>query len=150
MPQMHFEVEIACSPQQAFDTLADIAAYPDWLPPSTTFGTIRDVQPTPPQRGTTYTDAVQGPPMRGEITRFERPHALGFRQTTHLGVAFIKAELLVESLYTLTPITQGVQVRRDYQLEARGVLRLLEGRLFRLGVAENQRILATLRAYLES
>lgn len=150
MVELQFEIVIAAERDLVFETLADIAAYPDWLPPSPTFGTIRDVQPTPPQLGTTYTDAVQGPPMRGEIIVFERPYQIGFRQMTHIGLAFIRFAMTVESLYTLTEQANGTHIRRDYQLETQGLLRFLEGRIVRMGATENERILATLKQHLEN
>lgn len=146
---MRFETTINCPIEQVFDLLANITEYATWLPQSATFGTIRDIQPLPVQLGTTYVDAVQGPPMRGEVTVFERPHRLGFNQLSETKVGFLRGSLRSESLYTLTEQAGGTHVVREYHLTMTGVIRLMQPMLLRGGRQESERILQVLKQYLE-
>jgi len=80
--------------------------------------------------------------MRVEFTDYERPRRLA--STTHLSTMEIRGSL------TFEPVPEGTRMRWHWNLEPRGLLKLLGPLLARLGRRQEQEIWSGLKRLLET
>jgi uncharacterized protein YndB with AHSA1/START domain len=143
---MRFTTHIDAPIARTFDRIARLDQYADWLPPSNTFAAMRDVSESPARLGTTYVDQGQSSPMPGQITEYQPPQRIAFRQEQKIGLGTLR----VEVAYTLEATAQGTAVTRDFAFHTGDLLVLMRPLLSNLLRKENERILAALKADLES
>jgi uncharacterized protein YndB with AHSA1/START domain len=150
MPEKQFRIEIQVPPEAVFDLIADLAHYDRWLPGSNLYKSTMSISDDPVRKGTTYTDSGTSSKMKGEVSEFDPPKRLTFTQTSRstLGTLSIRIR------YSLTPVKTGgavsTAVIRDYKLDISGLLKLAQPILVRTINRENERILQTMRDYLEA
>jgi carbon monoxide dehydrogenase subunit G len=146
MPDLHFTAAINAPPQAVFDRLADFAHYDDWLPPSNLFKTHMEITDNPVRQGTKYVDNG----LQGEVTICQPPQNLTFHQMTKLKLlGFIPAGFEITIAYQLKADGVGTALTRDVTIQTSGAVKLLQSRLVKSIAAENQRILAALKAACE-
>jgi uncharacterized protein YndB with AHSA1/START domain len=103
--------------EEVFARLADLPGYSSWMHRTGLFRRCGQISDGPMAKGTTYFDATRMGTFRGEVTDFERPARIGFRETLRwFGTAVMEA-------------------RADYFLDADGEKRTIvrhvaEGELF--------------------
>lgn len=144
MPEFHLSIDIQSPPEVVFDLLADIAHYSRWLPPSGTYRETGTVSESPVRLGTTYHDHNNAGEMLGEVTEYQPPTRLGFREATQ------KPGLVITIVYRLSPLGDGTHVERTSTLVTAGIIRLAQPLVVATTRRENQRTLNALKAYLES
>ncbi|HET8662920.1 MAG TPA: SRPBCC family protein [Nocardioides sp.] len=66
---------------EVFERLADLEAYAGWMHRTGLFRRCRLTSEPPVHAGTTYVDSTRMGAFRGEVTEFEPPKKLAFRET---------------------------------------------------------------------
>jgi uncharacterized protein YndB with AHSA1/START domain len=66
--------------EDVFARLADLPAYSTWMHRAGLFRRCRQISDGPIEMGTSYLDATRMGTYRGEVTEFERPSRIGFRE----------------------------------------------------------------------
>jgi uncharacterized protein YndB with AHSA1/START domain len=145
MAEMQFTTVINRPAAEVFALIADLANYHTWLPPSNLFTQLPEISDNPVKLGTTYVD--QG--LQGEVIEFQPPTRIAFRQGTQIKRLGLTFGLEVQSRYTLSPEEGSTRVVRDTQVKVGGMLKLLKPILVRQIRAENERILAMMKVWLE-
>lgn len=138
------EVDVAADRAAVFELLSDLRGYDDWLGESSAFRTVDVEGGAPVGAGTRYRDVFQQRVAEGEVTRFEPPARLAFRETLGGGDATIT------TTYRLDELPGGTRVQRHYRFRARGRARYDLWRLRGEIRAENRRILSRLRDHIEA
>lgn len=138
------EVDVAADRAAVFELLSDLRGYGDWLGASASFRTVDVDGDAPVGAGTRYRDVFQQRFAEGEVTRFEPPVRLAFREA--LGG---RGDATITTCYRLEQLPGGTRVQRHYHFRARGRARYDLWRLRGEIRAENRRILSRLRDHLE-
>jgi uncharacterized protein YndB with AHSA1/START domain len=131
-----------------FERLADLSAYGSWMHRT---GMFRRCAPTsdaePLGLGTPYADATRIGTFRGEVTEFDRPSRLAFRETVRwLGSDAMQAR--VE--YSLAADGDRTTVHHVAVGELYGWVRVMKPMTAVMARAERTRTLRSLRRSLES
>jgi uncharacterized protein YndB with AHSA1/START domain len=145
---IHLEIEttIRQPPGIVFDRLADLEGYNDWMPQNGLFRNSRKVSKGPPGEGTRFSDRSLMGPVEGEISRYDRPKAVGFAQRIRwFGLAWAETR----PAYFLQSCDEGTHVRHYAEGDFYGILRLLEPLFSRFARAERKRTLMALKRSLE-
>jgi uncharacterized protein YndB with AHSA1/START domain len=150
MPQLHFTTTINRPAEVVFSLIADLPNYSQWLSPSNLFEQTMQISDSPIKLGSTYLDKGQASTMQGKITEFQPPNRLTFFQTTQFKILIFPVGLDIQIQYVLERIENGTRVNRNTTVDAKGVARLAQPMLIKSIKAENERILATMKAYLEA
>jgi carbon monoxide dehydrogenase subunit G len=150
MAEMHFTVFIQRPQEEVFSLIADLANYDAWLSPSSLYKSQPTFSDNPIKLGTIYTDVGQAMPLRGEVTEFEPPNRITFRQGTQIKRFGITGALDIQIRYTLGPMDDGTRVDRDTTVRVGGILGLFETVLLSSIKRENERILGKMKAWLEN
>lgn len=146
MPAMQFETTIQRPVDAVFALIADLPNYGKWLPSSNLFGSVTEYSEHPIRAGTQYVDTGPTSRMIGAVLEFEPPTRIGFRQTT----VSMFGSLTVEIRYALAADGEDTHLTRRVIITASGGYRLAQPMIVRAIRQENERILATLKAYLET
>jgi uncharacterized protein YndB with AHSA1/START domain len=150
MTHLQFTTFINRPPDVIFNLIADLAHYGQWLSPSALYNELQQISDTPIKLGTTYIDQGKSSTLQGVITEFQPPTNLTFTQGTRLKLPVVSAGLDIAICYKLEAQNGGTKVIRDVDVRFVGVLRLMQPILLRQISAENVRILAVMKDYLES
>jgi hypothetical protein len=154
MPTSHpvFTALIEGSPETIFDLVADMPNYGRWLPGSDAFGGTTDVSPYPVRLGTTYLDAGPAGERPGVVTGYDPPKFIAFHHTMLVKKGPLTANVDVHVRYTLEPAGGATNVIRalDLTIEIPGFLKVARPLVERAFRAENVRILAELKRYVEA
>jgi hypothetical protein len=145
MPELQFETTIHRSIDAVFGLIADLPNYGTWLPSSSLFGSVTEYSELPVRVGTQYVDKGPASRMIGAVREFEPPTRIGFRQTT----TSLFGSLTVEVGYTLAAAGEDTHLMRRVTVTASGGYQLVQPMIVRAIRQENERILATMKAYLE-
>lgn len=83
MSRVRVEIDevIARSIEQVFERATDLSHYADWMPRTGVFRNCDHVSEGPVRLGTAYLDHSRMGSFRGEISEFERPSRVVFKQT---------------------------------------------------------------------
>ena len=131
-----------------FERLADIPAYRSWMHRTGLFrlcGLTSDDGPV--REGTAYFDATRMGSFQGEVTEFEPPSRLGFRETLHwFGSGAMQARLE----YFLDGDSDRTTVHHIAVGELYGWMRLMKPAAALMARSERTRTLNSLRRSLES
>ena len=144
MPDIHVSVDIQRPPEAVFNLLADVAHYSNWLPPSKTYIETTDISDTPVRQGTTYVDKNTTGTMLGHVDAYQPYSRIVFHQIGK------NPNIEITAAYQLTPIPQGTHLERTSTIILTGLFRLIQPLAVRRTLAENERMLNILKAYLES
>lgn len=145
MAELHFETVIQRPIADVFGLIADLPHYKAWLSPSSLYGAVAQVSEQQTKLGTRYVDQGKTTRMTGAVTQFEPPHRITFRQST----VSLLGSLEVEVRYTLETVDAGTRVARDVIVKMSGGMQLLEGITLGAIRKESERILASMKAWLE-
>jgi uncharacterized protein YndB with AHSA1/START domain len=145
MTELQFETTIHRPVEAVFELIADLPNYGKWLPSSNLFGSVTEYSELPVRVGTQYVDKGPSSRMIGSVVEFEPPTHIGFRQTT---VAMF-GSLTVEVRYTLAAVGEDTHFTRRVIITASGGYQLAQPMIVRAIRQENERILSTMKAYLE-
>ena len=134
--------------EEVFARLADLPAYSSWMHRTGLFRRCGQISDGPIEKGTTYFDATRMGTYRGEVTNFERPSRIGFRETLRWfgsAVAEARAEYFLDADDEKRTIVHHVA-----EGELFGWMRLMKPAAALLARSERARTLKSLRRSLES
>lgn len=138
------------STQQVFNFIANIADYSTWLPNSKTFYGIRHISDNPIRQGTTYTDGQGVLTMHGKVEKHKPDQQITFYQTSNFrALGLIPSGMDITIDYVLIQEHTGTTVIRNYEVEFRGILRLIRPVIVSRISEENNRILDIMKDVLE-
>lgn len=138
------------SKEQVFHLIANIDDYETWLPPSKTFLGIRHVSDEPVKEGTTYTDGQGLFRMHGKVEAYTPPVQVKFNQVSDFrALGLIPSGMDITIDYILVQEHNGVTVIRNYEVEFRGILKILRTLALSRIKSENERILKVMKDVLE-
>jgi len=138
------------SKEQVFNLIANIDAYHTWLPNSKTFLGIRHISDIPIKQGTIYTDGQGRLEMHGEVQVYTPPEQIVFHQVSNFrALGIIPSGLNITIDYILVQEHSGTTVIRNYEVEFKGILKLLRPLALSRINSENERILHVMKAVLE-
>lgn len=138
------------SPQQVFQSIANIHDYDTWLPNSNTFYGIRHISDDPVKEGTIYTDGKGRLEMHGRVDKYKPVERIVFHQVSNFrALGLIPSGMDITIDYVLVQEHDGTTVIRNYAVEFKGILKIIRPMAIAQIVAENERILHTLKTVLE-
>ena len=127
--------------------MADLPSYTTWMHRTGMFRRCGQTSDGPLGEGTTYFDATRMGTYRGEVTSFERPSRIGFRETLRwFGSAVTEAR----PEYFLETDREKTIVHHVAEGELFGWMRLMKPAAALLAKSERARTLESLRRSLES
>ncbi len=133
--------------EEVFARLADLPSYTTWMHRTGMFRRCDQTSDGPLGKGTTYFDATRMGTYRGEVTSFERPSRIGFRETLRwFGSAVTEAR----PEYYLEADQEKTIVHHVAEGELFGWMRLMKPAAELLAKSERARTLESLRRSLES
>jgi uncharacterized protein YndB with AHSA1/START domain len=133
--------------EEVFARLADLPAYSSWMHRTGLFRRCGQVSDGPIETGTTYFDATRMGTYRGEVTDFERPSRIGFRETLRwFGSTVTEAR----PEYFLEADQERTIVHHVAEGELFGWMRLMKPAAALLAKSERARTLKSLRRSLET
>jgi len=149
--QMAFRTHIEnTSKEQVFNLIANIDDYDTWLPNSKTFLGIRHISDQPVKQGTIYTDGQGLLRMSGKIETYKPSEQVVFHQVSNFrALGVIPSGLDITIDYILVQEHSGVTVIRNYEVEFKGILRILQAMALSRIKNENERILQVMKDVLE-
>jgi hypothetical protein len=143
MVHIEGEIFINRSVEEVFDVVADERNEPRYNP---RLLCVEQISSGPIGRGTQFRAATKtmGRPvqMTIEFTDYERPRHLA--SLTHLPTMEIRGAL------TFDPVPEGTRMGWSWELQPRGVLRLLTPLIGRMGKRQEEAIWAGLKQFLEA
>jgi uncharacterized protein YndB with AHSA1/START domain len=130
-----------------FTRLADLDGYRTWMRRTGLFRRSRQTSDGPIALGTAYFDATRMGTFRGEVTDYEPPARIGFRETLHrFGSDLMEAR----PKYILEAHRDKTIVHHVAEGELFGMMRLMKPIAALLARSERARTLKALRRSLES
>ena len=133
--------------EEVFARLADLPAYSTWMHRSGLFRWCRQISDGPTEVGTTYLDATRMGTYRGEVTEFERPSRIGFRERLRW---FGSASAEARPEYSLEADRETTIVHHVAEGELFGWMRVMKPAAALMARSERARTLKSLRRSLES
>jgi hypothetical protein len=109
-----------------------------------------ELSENPVKLGTKYVDRGKSSTMYGEVTVYQPPTAITFRQRTAIKVGVTLGSLTVTVQYTLKNVPSGTQVMRDTTVTTGGLLWPLQSILVNRIRPENEHILQAMKHALEA
>ena len=134
--------------EDVFERLADLPGYSNWMHRTGLFRRCGQISDGPIEKGTTYFDATRMGTYRGEVTDFERPSRIGFRETLRwfgTAVAEARADYFLDADDQKRTIVHHVA-----EGELFGWMRLMKPGAALLARSERSRTLKSLKRSLES
>ena len=130
-----------------FARLADLDGYRTWMRRTGLFRRSGQTSDGPVGPGTAYFDATRMGTFRGEVTEFEPPVRIGFRET----LRWFGSELMeARPAYTLEADQDKTIVHHVAEGELFGMMRLMKPVAARLARSERARTVESLKRSLES
>src|SRR5215212_1764147 len=137
------EIDINRPVEEVFDVVADERNEPGYNP---RLLWVEKISSGPIGHGTRFRAATKtmGRPVEMviEFTEYERPRRLA--SSTHMPTMEIRGVLSFE------PVPQGTRMRWSWELQPRGVIRLLRPLIARMGQRQEKKIWASLKQFLEA
>jgi uncharacterized protein YndB with AHSA1/START domain len=132
--------------EEVFARLADLPAYSSWMHRTGLFRRCDQTSDGPVEKGTKYFDATRMGTYRGEVTDFERPSRIGFRESLRWFGAVMEAR----PEYFLEANHERTIVHHVAEGELFGWTRLMKPAAALMAKSERARTLRSLRRSLES
>ena len=132
--------------EEVFARLADLPAYRSWMHRTGLFRRCGSTSDGPIEKGTAYFDATRMGTYRGEVTDFEPPSRIGFRETLRWFGAVMEAR----PEYFLEADGERTIVHHVAEGELFGWTRLMKPVALLMARSERARTLKSLRRSLES
>lgn len=132
--------------EEVFERLADLPAYSSWMHRTGLFRRSEQISDGPMEKGTTYFDATRMGTYRGEVTEFERPSRIGFRET----LRWFGSPMEARPEYFLEADRERTIVHHVAEGELFGWTRLMKPVAALMARSERTRTLKSLRRSLES
>lgn len=148
MIELRWETDIRATAERIFSLLADLRDYDRWLPPSAAFRGTHEISEGPIGIGTTYVEPGPFGVRHGRVTEFAPPTRLCFEQPMTARPAALGV-IGIHLVHTLARGAAGVRLSRTLRLEPRGPVRIATPLIVRAFRAENERMMAALKAYAE-
>jgi uncharacterized protein YndB with AHSA1/START domain len=143
MIDLELEQRVDAPPDAVFARLADLGGYGAWLPAEAGWSRCRVTSPGPVGLGSTYVDHMRAGEMVGEVTAYDPPSSLQFRQRlSKLGRPVLEATQTNE----LEHSDGGTLLRHRLHGRVTGPLRLVERRVSEDIAVERRRVLRALAA----
>ena len=134
-------------PGDVFARLADLASYGTWMHRTGLFRRCGQTSDGPLGEGTTYFDASRMGTFQGEVTDFQPPSRIGFRET----LRWFGSDLMeARPEYFLEADREGTIVHHVAEGELFGWMRLMKPVAALLARSERARTVKSLRRSLES
>ena len=133
--------------EDVFERLVDISDYSKWMPESGVF--IRSTQTSegPVGKGTTYNDKGRMGTFKGEISDFERPKKVEFRETLRwLGLRVMEGR----PRYVLESIEGGTKVHHVSEGQLYGIFKVMQPMTALIARGERKRTVNALKKSLEA
>lgn len=147
MIRIELQTEIEAPISEVFDCLTDLRGYNKWMPKSSLLIESTQSSDGPVGRGTRFSDKVKGGKAIGEITKFERPGKVNFRQSVYfLGIKALESR----PAYTLESNNGSTKVHHIAEGNLYGLFKLFRPIVKKVAVAERKRTLHALKKELES
>ena len=149
MSRVRVEIDevIARPIEQVFERATDLSQYADWMPHTGVFRKCSDVSEGPVRLGTTYVDQGRMGSFRGEISEFERPSRVVYKETLRwFGTPVVVGRIE----YEFSPDPRGTAVHHVAESELHGIFRLMRPMVAVIGRGERQRTVTGLKRSLES
>lgn len=142
MTTLHRPVEVV------FERLADLRAYDSWMHRTGLFRRCRVTSGDGPVgQGTQYDDATRMGTFRGEVTEFEPPYRLSFKETLHM---FGSPAMQARVEYVLEGSGDGTVVHHTATGELFGAMRLMKPMAALMAKSERTRTLRSVASSLET
>lgn len=132
--------------EEVFARLADLAGYCSWMHRTGLFRRSGQISDGPIEKGTTYFDATRMGTYRGEVTEFDPPSRIGFRET----LRWFGSPIEARPAYFLEADHERTIVHHVAEGELFGWTRLMKPVAALLARSERTRTLKSLRRSLES
>jgi uncharacterized protein YndB with AHSA1/START domain len=132
--------------EEVFARLADLPAYSSWMHRTGLFRRCDQTSDGPVGKGTEYFDATRMGTYRGEVTDFEWPSRIGFRESLRWFGAVMEAR----PAYFLEADGERTIVHHIAEGELFGWTRLMKPAAALMARSERARTLKSLRRSLES
>ena len=129
-----------------FARLADLDGYRTWMRRTGLFRRSGQTSDGPLGPGTAYFDATRMGAFRGEVTDYEPPERIGFRETLRW---FGSEQMEARPAYTLEADQDKTIVHHVAEGELFGMMRLMKPVAARLARSERARTVASLKRSLE-
>lgn len=149
MTELRFEADIRATPEAVFDAVVDLRGYGRWLPNSKAYPGTTEVSDGPVGLGTSYTESAASGVRHGEITVFERPTRVTFRQPMTMKPALLGV-IDIEVAYSFVPTPDGTHVERMVTMKLPAALVLARPIVVGQFRAEIERTMAALKTHLEA
>ncbi len=133
--------------EDVFERLVDISDYDKWMPRSGVFIRSRQTSEGPVTKGTTYDDKGRMGTWRGQVSDFERPTKVEFRETLRwLGMRVMEGR----PRYQLEALDGGTRVHHVSEGQLYGIFRLARPMVSFIARGERRRTVNALKKSLES
>lgn len=150
MATLRFTTDIASPPAAVWEVITNLRRYDVWLPPSRAFNTVVQLNSGPVKVGTAYMDGGPSLTFQGEVTQLEPYTRVAFYQASRSKLWRFDVGMDIEINYVLQPTNAGTHVQRTVTLETSRLFTLGQPLVLRLIRQENKRILACMKAHLET
>lgn len=148
MIELRWETDIRASALAVFALLANLRDYDRWLPRSSSFNGTTTISEGPIGVGSTYVEPGPLGTRFGRITAYVYPTRIDFEQPMYMRPAFLGV-VGIKLFHTLTPGPETVHLVRTLQVTPQGFAKLLMPFAKGAFKAENERMIATLKAVAE-
>ena len=133
--------------EAVFDRVAELAGYGTWMHRTGLFRRCGQTSDGPLGEGTAYFDASRMGTFRGEVTDFQPPSRIAFRET----LRWFGSDLMeARPAYVLEADQEGTIVHHVAEGELFGLMRLMKPVAALMARGERARTLESLRRSLES
>ncbi len=138
---------IARPMEQVFERATDLSRYADWMPHTGVFRKCSQVSEGPVRLGTTYIDQGWMGSFRGEVSEFDRPSRVVYKETLRwFGAPVVVAR--IEYAFSRDP--RGTAVHHVGESELHGIFRLMRPMVAVIGRGERHRTVAAMKRSLEA
>ncbi len=145
--RVELETDIKRPAEEVFDRLVDISDYDKWMPRSGVFMRSRQTSEGPVTKGTTFHDRGRMGTWRGQVSDFERPTKVEFRETLRwLGMRVMEGR----PRYQLEAVDGGTRVHHVSEGQLYGIFRLARPMVTFIARGERRRTVNALKKSLES
>ncbi len=147
MVRVELDTVIKKSPEEVFERLTDISGYSKWMPRMGIFKRSQQTSLGPVGKGTTYVDIGRMGTWRGQVTDFEKPRIVDYRETVRwLGLRVMDAR----ALYQLEPAEGASKLHHVAEGQLYGIFKLMQPMAGMMARGERRRTVEALKRSLET